>query len=104
MGYLQSKNIDVYYVFPNYIKSEYEKNEKAIKQLEDDLLNDLMIEIISTPEDFIFDDNLFFDSIYHLNKKGREIRTDKLIEVIKKNKNALQSINKIGDYSFEVNR
>ena len=36
-----------------------------------------------TPEYFIFNDDLFFDTVYHLNKKGREQNTEKMIRYIK---------------------
>lgn len=35
------------------------------------------------PEEFAFSDELFFDTIYHLNKQGVEMRTDKMIAILK---------------------
>ena len=57
-----------------------------------DLSNNLKIEILNRVSDFVFPDSLFFDTVYHLNKKGREIRTKKLIEIIKKSTNAQHHI------------
>lgn len=38
------------------------------------------IDVLATPQDCVYDDNLFFDSVYHLNKRGREKRTIKMIQ------------------------
>lgn len=95
-NYAKSKNVAVFFIFPNYPKSEYEKNQTAITKLQNDIIKNLSIEVINTPQDFVFDDSLFFDTVYHLNKKGRELRTEKLIEIILRSTNAQQCIYKIG--------
>jgi hypothetical protein len=38
------------------------------------------------PEDWVFDDRLFFDSSYHLNHSGRDVRTHQLIRVLQPDK------------------
>lgn len=76
--------IKVYFLFPNYPKSEFLKNKNAIQELESDLRRDLKVKILNKPTDFVFNDSLFYDTVYHLDKKGRIIRTEKLIEIIKK--------------------
>lgn len=94
-NYAKSKNVAVYFIYPNYPTSEYVKNKLAISKLSVDLEINLQMEILNTPTDFVYPDSLFFDTIYHLNKKGREMRTNKLIELIKKNTNAQQRLNAI---------
>jgi hypothetical protein len=37
------------------------------------------IPVISHPEDYRFPQNLFFDTVYHLNADGRQARTKQLI-------------------------
>lgn len=90
--YAQSRNVSVFFMYPNYPKSEFEKNRAAINQLHNDLLKNMQFEVLNTPLDLVFEDSLFFDTIYHLNGKGRELRTDKTIAIIKKNTNALKVI------------
>ncbi len=34
------------------------------------------------PEDWVFEDRLFYDTSYHLNRHGRELRTQKLLGVL----------------------
>jgi len=96
--YANSKNINVFYIYPNYPLSEFKKNGIVIAKHENDLSENLKFGILNSPNDFVFEDNLFFDTVYHLNKKGRDIRTKKLVELIKKNKNAKQCI-----YSIRYN-
>ncbi|MEO8235941.1 MAG: hypothetical protein ABI549_11050 [Flavobacterium sp.] len=85
-NYAKKKNVKVYYLFPDFLKSEYVNNRKAITQLESDLKNNLTIPILNKPTDFLFTDGFFYDTVYHLNKKGRNERTNKLIVILKNNK------------------
>jgi hypothetical protein len=90
--YAKSKNIAVFFIYPNYPETEFIKNREVISKLSIDLSNNLKIEILNSPLDFVLPDSLFFDTVYHLNKKGRQLRTKKLIDLIKKNKNAQQCL------------
>jgi hypothetical protein len=81
--YAKSNNIKVYFLYPCYPESEYFKNEITINKYAKDLNNDLELEILNSPQDFIFTDDMFFDTIYHLNKCGRELRTKKTIDLLK---------------------
>lgn len=94
--YAKAIDVNIFFVYPNYPKSEYIKNQKVLNKLHAYISENLLIEVLSTPQDFIFDDSLFYDTHYHLNKYGRESRTNKLIEVLKESTNAQQSIKIIG--------
>lgn len=93
--YANSIGAHVFFIYPNYPKSEYKKNKKIIDKLHQDLLDNLTIEILNTPQDFIFNDSLFFDSVYHLNKEGRNLRTIRLIELLKNSASVQQCLKKI---------
>jgi hypothetical protein len=80
--YAKSNNIKVYFVFPNYPESEYILNKEVFIKYASDLKQELEIPILNNPDDFVFADSLFFDTVYHLNKKGREKRTNLLIKVL----------------------
>lgn len=84
-AFAKTKNVTVFYLFPNYTASEYKKNSKVIAEVYADLQKDLKFDIVGKPDDFVFDDSLFFDTIYHLNKEGRELRTQKLKQVLLNN-------------------
>ena len=81
--FAKSKNVEVFFIYPNYPVSEFNKNRNVINKLTNDLSNNLKIRILGIPSDFVYADSLFFDTVYHLNKNGRELRTKKLIEIIK---------------------
>ena len=83
--FAKTKNVSVFYLFPNYTASEYKKNSKVIAEVYADLQKDLEFDIVGKPDDFIFDDSLFFDTVYHLNKEGRELRTQKLKQALRDN-------------------
>jgi hypothetical protein len=82
-AYVRSRGASVYFVYPDYAESAYQKNKKAIDYLVDQFQSRLNIEIISTPEDFVLPDSNFIDTVYHLTKEGREKRTIKLISILK---------------------
>ncbi|WP_157687510.1 hypothetical protein [Pedobacter psychrophilus] len=70
--------------FVSYPKSEYQKNKIGINDL-NDLLHQKIdkVPFINKPEDYIFNDNLFYDTVYHLNREGREKRTKIFIQDLK---------------------
>jgi hypothetical protein len=76
--------VEVRFVFPPLPVSEYKLNKDVIEQYYADCKRELKIPMLCDPEAMIFDDNLFYDSHYHLDKDGREMRTDRLIEMLKR--------------------
>lgn len=81
---VSKQNVEVIFLYPDYIDSSFEKNKFQIEELKKELQNELKIKILSTPERYKLDNDYFFDTIYHLNKKGRELRTKMVIEDIEK--------------------
>lgn len=70
--------------YVSYPKSQYQRNKKAIDDLNQLLHQEISsIYFINKPEDYIFNDDLFYDTVYHLNGKGREIRTERFIKDLK---------------------
>ena len=84
--------VSVFYLYPTYPISQYELNEKVIKSIQNDLNNDLRIEIINEPSSFVYHDSLFFDTVYHLNKSGRQKRTASFIELLNVNLNVQKAL------------
>lgn len=54
------------------------------------------IPVISAPKDYLFPREYFFDSNYHLNKKGREERTKRLIKDVKKQLKEIEAFKSSG--------
>ena len=71
---LKAKGVDVVYVFPPFADTEFEKNKKAILSFERQMRKDLKFPILGRPEDFVYPENDFYDTAYHLNLSGREKR------------------------------
>ena len=86
-AYAQSKKIDVFFIYPTFCETEYNNRKEAIEHLHKDMQEGLAIEILNEPQDLVYADSLFFDTEYHLNKNGRILRTQKIIELTAKNAN-----------------
>ena len=72
-----------YFLFPSYIDRSYVINVAAIDSLRRKLAGGMDIPIVGTPKDFVMGKQYFFDTRYHLNREGRDLRTLKMIEVLR---------------------
>jgi hypothetical protein len=81
--YVRSRDALVYFIYPDYRESAYQINKDGINHLAELFQRNLKIEIINTPEDFVFPDSLFLDTVYHMTKEGREQRTLALVRILK---------------------
>jgi hypothetical protein len=81
---MQKIGVKVFYVYPSYAESSYQFDKENIKKLQKELENNAHFPILGKPEDFVYADSLCQDMVYHLNVKGRDIRTQKLINLLKK--------------------
>ncbi len=69
----------IYFIFPPIPITDFEQNKEIIGKYYSDLKRDLNFPVLCTPEDMAFEDDLFFDTAYHLGKVGRELRTEKIV-------------------------
>jgi len=76
-----AKGVEVYMIYPCFIHSMYEQTTKEIDILED-YYADLPFPVLGEPEDYAYADSLFFDTVYHLNKKGREKWNRDLVDLL----------------------
>ena len=72
-----------YFMFPSYIDRSYDINIPAIEALRRRIAGGMSMPIVGTPADFVYPKQYFFDTRYHLNGEGRELRTLKMIEVLR---------------------
>lgn len=79
------KEVDIFFTFPPFAASSFDADMSAINKLKKDFTNDLAIEVVGTPEDFVFEDRYFYDTYYHLTEEGRVLRTKKQIQVMMEN-------------------
>jgi hypothetical protein len=79
---LKMRGCELYLSFPGYQKKSFILSKTKINQIYC-LLKKNNLKTIGTPEVFQMEDTLLFDSPYHLNSKGVNIRTKILIEKMK---------------------
>ncbi len=89
----QDHNITLYMTFPNTINfKEYQKQQykSYFNQLIQFYL-DNNIHYLGYPTDFLYPKKYFYDTNYHLNTKGADIRTKQLIKLMEDNISELSS-------------
>lgn len=80
---LRSRDVNVIILPCTFQKSSYENCKDSIKKLAEEFSKN-EIPYQADTERYALADELYFDTPYHLNKKGREIRTQLLIEDLKR--------------------
>ncbi|MGF7216825.1 hypothetical protein GGR92_002992 [Spirosoma lacussanchae] len=83
--YCASKGAKSYFIFPAFYKSAYLRNRVVLHDLENQYKAKLHCPIIGTLEQSIYEDNYFFDTVYHLDSLGVQKRTIQVFELLKKN-------------------
>lgn len=82
--YVESKGASIYFVAPPVLKAavacDYAEFERLI-QLEE---SEIGIEYISNPEDYFFEEEMMSNSIYHCSTEGEKLRTQLLIDDLKR--------------------
>jgi hypothetical protein len=82
--YLTDQGIRIIISYPSYEETSFQNSAAVIHKLDAAFRVKQNITVISSPDDYCFPTDYFYDSVYHLNAKGREIRTEKLIRDLKK--------------------
>lgn len=78
----KQKGVTVFFTFPAYVESGFERNMSVIKKIEQQYRDSLQIMILGSPENSVMDDRLFYDSPFHLNAQGRKIFSSRLIQLL----------------------
>ncbi len=60
------------------------EQEKSLRIIEGDLRKRIHMKVFGEAVDYIYPREYFFDNEFHLNKKGRDIRTKRLIDTMKR--------------------
>jgi hypothetical protein len=81
---IRAKGAMMYVSYPAHQNKSFQCSLDAIKKVEKEFVK-RGFTILGTPERYMIDDSLMFDSPYHPNKRGLEIRTQRLIEDLKNN-------------------
>jgi hypothetical protein len=81
--FAKESGVTVYYLFPCYPRSNFESNKAALSKITTAVKEGIHVPILNSESDFVYDDTLFYDTKYHLTGVGRELRTDKMIQILK---------------------
>jgi hypothetical protein len=68
-------------LFPPLPKGYYQRHASLFEEVALELRGK-GVPLLSAPRDFVYDERLFFDSVYHLNAEGRALRTEKMIRIL----------------------
>jgi len=80
--YCHSVGAIAIFAFPSIPTPQYESNQLQIEELHISLAQKLKMAIICNPEDVVYDPELFEDTVYHLNPKGRELRSKLIMQLL----------------------
>ena len=74
------RGITVLLSYPSYEEQSFRNSARLIQELDAAFRANENLLVISTPESYCYPVNYFYDTPYHLNKEGRSVRTDQLIQ------------------------
>jgi hypothetical protein len=80
--FAEQKHIKLYMMYPSFNKTSFDLSSEIINQVKTGLAK-TNIPILGTPEQYSFQDSLYFNSSYHLTKEGQLYRTTLLINDLK---------------------
>lgn len=80
---IEMKNGRLYIAYPCFNYASYKLSEIQIRLVKQELIKN-NFKILGNPERYSLPDNLYFDTSYHLNKRGVDIRTELLLQDLKK--------------------
>lgn len=83
-NYSSEKGATVLIGLPALPLPQYNDNKIQIGYLYERLKKDLGKIVLYDPQEMMFEPNYFCDTVYHMNEEGRELRTSKTIEYLKK--------------------
>lgn len=79
---MESRGARVFIMPPSLQNSSYKNLASTVSKIEDSLHSHNLYFSIKTSE-FAYPDSLFFNTVYHLNKEGLDMRSGKIIEFLK---------------------
>jgi hypothetical protein len=79
---MQAKGVRCFYGASPYPQSLYEKHAASIERYHQRLQAQLKVPILGQAQTFIYPDSLFFDTQNHLNKTGKNLRTQTLATLL----------------------
>lgn len=79
--YVQTKGAALIILPPVMDKTSFNNQKIIIKKIDEELRKNELT-FVRNPADYMYPDSLFFNSYYHLNKRGVDLRTQQLLKDI----------------------
>jgi len=73
----------VFVIFPPLPEKQARENREQIEAIYKHLQQQSSMTLLGAPTDYVFPVSYFFDTVYHLNRQGRDARTEKVINALK---------------------
>lgn len=77
---MQTRGVPVIVSYTPFMRDNYGKLQGDLAQLDAMIKASPPLIAPSPPSAFVYDQDLFFDTVYHLNERGRPVRTQTLID------------------------
>lgn len=76
--YSSEKGACVYVLYPAITEMHFSNNDEGIAGIHE-MISESSVEVLGQPGDFVLPPDMFFDTVYHLNDRGRTLNTQMLI-------------------------
>lgn len=80
---MRERDVKVIFSYTPAIRHYYDKHRQSIDHLHTLFERIPMLSVPRPPTEFVLPESLFFDTVYHLNAEGRELRTRKVAQDLK---------------------
>lgn len=78
----RTDKVQIFVVFPAIPIDEYKNQEENFIALYSLFNAELKIPILGAPQDFLYPEDFFYDTVYHMNRIGREAHTKDIIKAL----------------------
>jgi hypothetical protein len=79
---LEPVGTQVFLIYPAILINIYKVQKANLNTLDELIKTDIEFPVIGTPQDFIYAGKYFYDTTYHLNRAGREVHIDHVIDML----------------------
>lgn len=81
-SFVRSRNAQVYFLFSIYPQELFDANREAFSNSYEQLRKQLKFSVLGKPDDFTYPIEYFTDTPNHLSQVGKQVRTEKIIELL----------------------
>jgi hypothetical protein len=77
---MQKRGVPVIVSYTPFLREAYDELQGDLTRFDAMIRSSPPLIAPSPPSSFVFDESLFFDTVYHLNERGRPLRTQKMAD------------------------